>query len=400
MPHPFLPELTMTPIEFLYRLKQLPADTQLNIAQLGAAFEMVCSMLKRSKDLQVNAPVGIDSKAALAEWLGEPLATIEGWRTQPESAHYRLAAVLEWIVQHIVPIEKIALSDSEGDADVLGRLSAYLEDWIPCVVIDGRFVGFFRSLEDETLPTHHELLRADVLALEPSKMAAEDIKNVIPSLEALGKFKTEIMTSAILARNTYNQWKDKAMPEVLLQFFKAALGRNEKLACDIAMELDEKLIRKGVNITAWLWEQLVSVGFCRLEHNLVRNAFVNARDLGVPINQNTKIVDARHNVVFHCTASHLLADTTGDTYRLQPIDGCDEEYRGTLTALLDLGLNVDIPNDRELTARKIAEAILVNPAVGRSIFKEVVDAYELSRKLGTTLSKKPVQSWCKPKKAI
>lgn len=122
----------------------------------------------------------------------------------------------------------------------------YLEDWIPCVIVDDRFVEFFRSLEGEAMPTHYELLRADVLALEPSKMAAEDIKNVVPSLEALGKFKTEIVTSAILARNIYNQWKDKAMPEVLLQFFKAALGRNEKLACDIAMELDEKLIRKGV----------------------------------------------------------------------------------------------------------------------------------------------------------
>ena len=390
----------MTPIEFLYRLKQLPSDTRLNIAQLGAAFEMVSPMLKRSKGSQDNAPVSIDSEAALAEWLGEPLSTIEGWRTQPEAAQYRLAAVLDWMLQHVVPIEKITLSDSEGDAEVLGRLLGYLEDWIPCVIIDDRFVEFFRSLEGEAMPTHHELLRADVLALEPSKMAAEDIKNVVPSLEALGKFKTEIVTSAILARNTYNQWKDKAMPEVLLQFFRAALGHNEKLACDIAMELDEKLIRKGVNITVWLWEQLVSVGFCRLEHNLVCNAFVNARDLGVPINQNVKIVDARHNVVFHCTASHLLADTTGETYRLQPIDGCDDEYKGTLTALLDLGLNVDIPNDRELTARKIAEAIVVNPAVGRSIFKEVVDAYELSRKLGITLSKKPVQSWRKLKKAI
>lgn len=390
----------MTPIEFLYRLKQLPADTQINMAQLGAAFEMVSPLLNRSNGAQDNAPVGIDSEAALAEWLGEPIETMEGWRTEPESAHYRLAAVLEWIVHHIVPIEKIALSDSESDAEVLGRLSGYLEDWIPCVIIDGRFVGFFRSLEDETPPTDYELLRADVLALEPSLMAEEDIKNVVPSLEALGKFKTEILTSAILARNIYNEWKGKAMPEVLLQFFRAALGHNEKLACDIAMELDEKLIRKGVNITAWLWEQLVSVGFCRLEHNLVCNAFVNARDLGVPINQNVKIVDARHSVVFHCTASHLLADTTGGTYRLKPIEGCDEEYRGTLTELLNLGLNVDIPNDRNLTARKIAEAIVVNPAVGRSIFKEVVDAYELSRKLGTTLSKKPVQSWRKPKKAI
>ena len=105
----------MTPIEFLARLRLLPTSTPLSLPHVGAVLEMLSAVLDRKPDRDVVQSARWSQASALAEWLGEPITTIEAWRVDGAAGHrYELGAVLAWLDEHLVPFSACLLYTSDA----------------------------------------------------------------------------------------------------------------------------------------------------------------------------------------------------------------------------------------------------------------------------------------------
>jgi hypothetical protein len=367
----------MTPIEFFSRLKQTNPDTPLSIAHLGAVFEMVKTMLVRQPSAITPLSARLTDEISLANWLDEPIATIQGWRISA-SIKYRLGSVCDWIAEHSIL--------NAPSVDTEQAYAALASSHIPAMLIGEKFLGFFLSLEEETEPAGYELFhivpneddpwQAKVRALQPSRMPRDEFIYIADSLALLGKFTETIGKSSADAKNIYGELTDEAMPEIRLLFFRSALAFDMALAKMIADALDPELIRKGFSVCAWLWTLLLENPFCELETDVLIDAFAYADESGVNLNQNSHVQDKHQQEVFHGTASHLLADTTGDFYKRHPIDGCTNNYRKLLNFLFTLGLKADKENNQKHTGNSIALAIEEKHGKGQSLFKLAVEQYE------------------------
>lgn len=383
----------MTPLEFLLKLKQLSPDTQLNMAHLGATFEMLSPVVirKSSPKSSTSLSARLTNETALADWLGEPVATIEQWRIQgshPASIKYHLGTLYEWIISHIVPMFAVSVTANQNSDVQFGDIAEIWKMQIPVMKVDDQLVGFFKSVKEECEPSQYSLVEIPTLSFHPSDMTKETISTINESLIAHGNFSIAVADSIIKAREIYEKWKDVAIPEVLLQFFRSALLHSEELAQDIADELEHELIRKGFNITQWFWQQLVENDFCSLKENALIYAFELTEEYGVNLNQLCHIYDDQRQELFHGNSSHLLADTKGEIYQIRPYEQCTVSYGCLLTCVLDLGISVDKPNNHQMTARQIANAVEEKHGHGQSIFKNLIEKYELQKKLKTTLAPK------------
>ena len=383
----------MTPIEFLHRMKQLPADTQLNFHQVIAAFDMLSPMLDLSHPPHDPALHAIHDEQGLAEWLNEPASTVEAWHG--EDSHYRLSPVLEWVDRHLVSIG--SMIDAGADEFRIGeKVAPYFEEWLPCLLIENQYVEYFDSLGAKGKPNEHRIFRTDVLALETTRMSKQKIDDVMQSFEALGDFRSMIASSASGARNIYEAWKDKAVPEVLEQFLVVALGHDHGLATEISNALENPIDLKRFKLAAWLWEKWM-LKCSGLKSVDIEGAIAFVTSRGVSVNQHAQVLDSRGAEVFQGTAAHLLADTMGDEFRLPPLHaGCDSLYGVVLARLLDLGLDIKKPNNRKLTACEIANKVEAKHGSGTSPFKEMVGNFEDNKGLSKTLSTKSEQSRSRP----
>lgn len=379
-------ELTMTPLEFLLKLKQLSPDTQLSMAHLGAIFEMLSPVVirKSSPNSSTSLSARLTNETALADWLGEPVATIEPWRIQgshPASIKYHLGTVYEWIIAHIVPMFSAPVT-AEKDSDVqFGDIAEIWKMRIPVMKVDDQLVGFFRSVAEECKPSDYALIDLPTLSFPPSQMTKETIPTINESLTAHATFSVSVAESISEATEIYEKWKEIAIPEVRLLFFRSALLHNEELAKEIADKLDAELIRKGFNITLWFWQQIVENDFCSLKENALIDAFSLADEFGVNLNQPTHILDDHGQEIFNGITSHLLADTQGDFFHLRPLDYCAASYDRLLNCALDLGLQIDKPNNHGLSALGIALAVEEKYGEGKSIFNNFVSKYKLNSRL-------------------
>jgi len=276
---------------------------------------------------------------------------------------------------------------NQSDVD-LGDLAETWQMQIPVMKVDDQLVGFFRSARAECEPSQYSLVEIPTLSFHPSEMTKETISSINESLIAHGEFSVAVVESAVEARAIYDKWKDIAMSEVLLQFFRSALLHNEELAKAIASELEPELIRKGFNITQWFWQQLVENDFCSLKENALIYAFELTEEYGINLNQLCHIYDDQRQELFHGNSSHLLADTKGEIYQIRPYEQCTVSYGRLLTCVLDLGLSADKPNNHQMTARQIANAVEEKHGYGQSIFKNLIEKYELHEKLKATLTPK------------
>ncbi|MDY7539157.1 hypothetical protein RGU72_12930 [Undibacterium sp. 5I1] len=378
----------MTPLEFLLKLKQLSPDTQLSMAHLGATFEMLSPVVirKSSPNSSTSLSARLTNETALADWLSEPVATIKQWRIQgshPTSIKYHLGTVSEWIIAHIVPMFSAPVM-AEKNSDVqFDDISEIWKMQIPVMKVDDQLVGFFRSVAEECVPSDYVLIDMPTLSFLPSEMTTEAISTINESLMAHAKFSVVVAKSIPEARAIYEKWKEIATPEVRLQFFRSALLHNEELAKEIADELDAELIRKGFNITQWFWQQIVENEFCSLKENALIYAFLLADEFGVNLNQATHILDDHGQEIFNGNISHLLADTQGDIFHLRPLDYCAASYDRLLNCALDLGFQIDKPNNQGLSALGIALAVEEKYGEGKSIFNNFVRKYKLNSRLNT-----------------
>ena len=390
----------MTPLEFLLKLKQLSPDTQLKIAHLGATFEMLSPVLVRncSATFSTSLSARLTSETALATWLGEPITTVQQWRIQglqTELIKYRLSAVYDWIVAHIAPMFSAPVT-AEKNPDI--QFSDIAEVWkmqIPAMKVDDQLVGFFRSVNEESEASCYRLIDVPTCLFQTNEMNNENLDQINDSLVAHGEFSIIVAESIPKAREIYEKWKDNAMPEVRLQFFRSALVHNEEFAEEIADELDTELIRAGFDITFWMWQQLLENDFCSLKEKALIYAFSVADKFGVNLNQPTHILGDHGQEIFNGNISHLLADSQGDFFHLRPFDHCVASYDRLLNCALDLGLQIDKPNNQGISAIRIALAVEEKYGEGKSIFNNFVNKYKLNSRLNsnrvatTYVSRKP-----------
>jgi hypothetical protein len=388
-------EYLMTPLEFLFKLKNIAPETQLTIAHVGAVFEMLAPVLagNRSRNSSTSLTARLTSEAALAEWLREPVITIEQWRIQIEHSaprKYHLGAVYDWIVAHILPMFSASIT-AEGKSDIqFGDIAEVWKMQIPAMKVDGRLVGFFRSIEEESQPTDYVLVEMPTLSFYPPETAINGAIQINESLIAHAEFSVAVPVSVSRAREIYERWESNTEPEIRLRFFHSALLHETDLAEKIADTLDDELIREGYNPTLWLWlwQQLIEYEFCSLKEDVLTNAFRLADEYGMDLNRLSSIRDNQGQEFFHGGVSHLLADTMGDFSNLQPFNKCVSSYNRLLACVLDLGLQIDVPNKQGLSASDIAQIQDKQYREEEAMFKNFVKKYDLNLKLSHDLGAK------------
>ena len=368
----------MTPLEFLSRLKKLSPDKQLTIAHLGATFEMLAPVLalNSSTVFTVSQKKRLTTESGLAKSLGEPITVIEQWRipgiTTPQMK-YRFGPVLEWILDHLTPFFSSSVN-ADGKSDL--QFSDIAPSWkmqIPVMKVDGKLIGFFRSVTEECDPLEYALVDMPTLPFAPKKTSKEDIFKINESFAALGEFGIEVEKPDNEAQDIYAKIKDSTIPEVRLQFFRSTLLHDVKLAREIADALDTELIRNQFNITQWFWQQVVENSFCSLNENALIDAFELTEEYGINLNLLCHIHDDQRHELFHGNTSHLLADTKGEFYQIHAFEQCFASYEKLLICVLNLGLSVDKPNNHQLTARHVANVIEEKHGQGQSIFKNRIE---------------------------
>eukprot|EP01037_Dinobryon_pediforme_P020710 gene20710-21399_t len=353
----------MTPIEFLYKLKQLPDETTLHFTHVGAVFEMLSPVLIRKpvEGITNTLERRLTDEAALAAWLGEPVSTIQEWRmndSQGKTARFSLLSVCEWIYDHILPLLAQPVAQGEVLSINSTEINAYWKSSIPAMVINDSLTGFFWSLETDIVPTDYTVLEdPNTLSLQPAEMAGQDLSKICESLDDHAVFTGKVGQSHEEALHIYEKWKTTAMPEVLLQFFRSALGKDDSLAREIGAKLNSDLIRKGFNITAWLWNHLLASNANQVQKMQFTDCCETAIKYRVDINQNVDIFDLSEKSVFNGNVSHLLADTRGRNFRLEPATKYFDDYQSSLRTLFEAGLNIDKLNREKHTGRSIAANI-------------------------------------------
>ena len=370
-------------------------DKQLTIAHLGATFEMLAPVLalNSSTVFSVSQKKRLTTESGLAKSLGEPITVIERWRipgiTTPQMK-YRFRPVLEWILDHLTPFFSSS-ANADGKPDL--QFSDIAPSWkmqIPVMKVDGKLIGYFRSVAEECDPMEYALVDMPTLPFAPKKTSKEDIFKINESFAALGDFGFEVEKPDNEAQDIYAKIKDSTIPEVRLQFFRSTLLYDVKLAREIANTLDTELIRNQFNITQWFWQQAVENSFCSLNENALIDAFELTEEYGINLNLLCHIHDDQRHELFHGNTSHLLADTKGEFYQIHAFEQCSVSYEKLLTCALNLGLSVDKPNSHQLTARHIANVIEEKHGQGQSIFKNRIEKYESAIKMEAALKSKGV----------
>ncbi|MDR8725732.1 hypothetical protein [Burkholderia pseudomultivorans] len=373
----------MTALEFLARLRQLPDSTPLSFPHVAAALEMLSSVLVSRPNDVVEQRQRWTDEAALAQWLGEPVGTIEGWRLDAAAGkrQYRLKAVIEWLDGHTV-----ALTGTDENAARMAE--ACWTDLIPALEVDGHLIGFFRSFHLEMEAHGYVIVQDDdTRALETARLTPEHAAALMGNYQALADFAQQLSTSPNQALAIWRSVQDAVSPHLALQFFLAAVGRDYDVAKEIVADLDDALLRNRWHLGCWLWELLLNHEFRSLNADTLRAAFAFAIDRGIDINMVKGNKDSLGYPVFNGTAAHLLADTYGDHFRVDLHRGFGEQTYGEfLCGLLDYRLDVDLANFGGLTARGISDSARSNH--DDSPFGKILNAYRLHSKLDSALDPK------------
>lgn len=388
----------MTPLEFLFKLQKLSPATPLVIAHLGAIFEMLSPVIVRESSSPITLEDRLTSEESLAKWLGQPGPVVQQWRIEGSSTsptQYRLGTVYEWIIAHIIPVFAGTQTTENSTGDQLDDMAAAWKMKIPLMEVDGKLVGFFRSVKEESKPSKYRFVDIPALSFPLREMARENIPTINASLVAHANFSIAITNSITEARALYEKWESQALPEVRLLFFRSALPLDADFANEIAENIDVELIHKNFDVTLWLWQQLLEKDFCSFAEGSLTSALEVAVHNGVDLNRLSHAVDDHRQEVFDGSIAHLLADTRGDFSNLPPLDNFLGSYDKLMKCVLDLGLDVEQKNRKGLSATYIAETIEDQNGKGKSPFFNFITKYRLNQKLNVnriptkSLTRKP-----------
>jgi hypothetical protein len=388
----------MTPSEFLYHLKKLPADTPMTATHVAAILETFSPLLqhKPQTDFDSLPNAKLIDEDTLAEWLGESPSSLQKWRLKgggpsfvkgPKSVRYSVGAVRDWIASRTVT--------STSEAHVKG-LSKFETDqqrdetsWslpYPVMLMNDRFTGFFRSVEhdQETEPEGFHMVRL------PTSLPSELETTAAPLLEMLYGFRYMVVGEPKHARTAYEEWEGRLTNAQRFGLFETALPFDLDFARHIGNRLPPDFIAIHFHPAAWLWQVLVEYEERLLYRENLMYAFDYLASMGSDINRSSQIVDRTGKEIFTGTIAHLLADTTGESFHADSLPEDLQYYSSLLTTLLDLGLDVGQSNKPSggKTVSEIADAIDRQQGIGSSLFNTVLNRYRLYKKIANNLPKK------------
>jgi hypothetical protein len=388
--------MRMTPSEFLYHLKKLPADTPMTATHVAAILETLTPLLKHQPQTDFDSLPNskLIDEDALAEWLDESPSSLQKWRLKgdgpkfvkgPKSVRYAVGAVRDWIASRTV------ISTTEAQVKGLSKLEnlfgAHRDEttWSPpspVMVVEGRFVGFFRSLEQdlESEPDAFHMIRFPISAAAEPPLAA--------SLhDGFHGFSSDIATHREQAKNTYGEWANRLTDGQRLHWLEAALPFDLDFAKHIGNRLSMGFAAKHFQPAAWLWQVLVEYGDTLLCRDNLLYAFDYLASMDVDLNRASHIEDRNGHEMFTGTIAHLLADTMGEVFHADGLPEDLQYYGPLLTTLLDLGMDINQPDKTSngRTASDIANAIDQQHGQGSSLFNVALNRYRLQEKMQTHL---------------
>lgn len=372
----------MTCAELQLKLNQLAAETPLTAAHVAAVAEVLLPV-PDTQSLAGRTVTEVD----LVELLGESESTLKGWRMAGHGVgvRYRAGDVRDWLNIHAA-VDGLPVTASRFEED--GEAYEW-GDPFPAVVIDGRMAGFFSSLDDaEVEPDGYQVLRIATPAIasySPASLTRDQFDGLLAALDALGDFETKLQGSPAEATEIFDALTGKMTPDALLLFLRMSLGRAGGVAGHILKSVPAEMRRQRINPADWLYRLWQGNGFCSIDFDGLQS--VLAADY-IELNRNAMVAETNGNILFHGTVGHLLADTTGAFFQLQPPEGCEnpschQAYHGLLTQLLGQGLLVDKANRDRLTPRTIGERI--HASSGSGWFRSILGKYELRKKLDDEL---------------
>ena len=156
----------MNPTDFLEELKNLPPETALTASHVAAIFEVIAHTLdkplKKATDFDSLSSSQLINEELLAEWIAEPVKTIQYWRakgTGPEyvksksgSVRYKVGTIQKWIDDNTIS------NTAQGTARGILKLEGYLfNSPVPTMMYGEERADFFDSLYRDNEPSGYSL---------------------------------------------------------------------------------------------------------------------------------------------------------------------------------------------------------------------------------------------------
>lgn len=382
--------------EFLYKLKQLPAETPLTANHVIAILDTVSSLLEKTISIDYDSLPNskLISEDTLAEWLDESSSTLQKWRVKgggpsyvrgPKSVRYSVGAVRDWIDSRTVKSTNEAFAKGLSKLEVLNCGTNTSPEIInyPLMLVNNAYVDFFNSFDDELEIERHRIicLRNDS-ALKPTALDAETREKAEKILSALDIFNKTIIKDPIKAREIYGVWQPKITDSQRLGYFSTTLLFDIDFAKEIGSEFSDEFIKKNFNPTSWLLALLINFKTAIIDSVDLTWSFRYLISRGIDINANYHFEDNIGNVIFDGTIAHLLANSNTAFYQIGNLHESEAILGSLLKELLDLGLNVNQKNkyNDNLSAREMTQ-LISEQSQKQTPFLSIITKRELYEKL-------------------
>lgn len=368
--------------ELRIKLSLLLAETPLTVTHVAALAEVLLPVPETYS--LAGQPVTEDGLTTL---LGEAESTIQNWRIagQGGGVRYRAGDVRAWLNSHAA-VDGLPVRASRFEED--GETYEW-GDPFPAIMVGGRMTGFFSSLDDvEVEPDGYRVLRIAtpvVVSYSPASLTRDQFDELLAVVGALGHFDEKMQAFPVEAKEIFDSLTGQMTLDARLLFLHMSLGRPGGVADHVLNTVPKEMRQQRINPAEWLYRLWQGHGFCSLDfEGLKATLFAD----GIELNRNALVAERNGDVRFHGTVGHLLADTTGTFFQLQPPEECQnpfchQAYIDLLNNLLKDRLLVDKPNRDRLTPRTIGER--VHAETGSGWFKSILGKYELKEKLDSEL---------------
>jgi len=383
--------------EFLYKLKQLPADTPITANHIVAILDTVASLIDKASGIDFDALPNskLIDEDMLADWLSESSSTLQKWRVKgggpnyvrgPKSVRYSVGAVRDWIDSRTVKSTTESYAKGLSKLEILNNstLTSSETIQIPLMIVDNRLKDFFCSFDDEIDITGHTVLSLKTSSPLRRPILSDEIREQAEQiLDALDEFNKKIAKEPKEARKIYGAWESRMSESQRLGYFDTALVFDLDLAKEIGSQLSTQFLIERFNPVSWIVDITLKHKLETLDQVDLQWAFKYLASIGIDINAHFQLQDKLTEHIFSGTLAHLLANANSKFF---PIAEFTDGYQATgslINELITLGLDVDLPNyaPSKMTARNMGDLIVENEGPEASIFISVLNKRELFEKL-------------------
>ena len=368
--------------EFLYKLKQLPADTPITANHIVAILDTVASLIDKASGIDFDTLPNskLINEDMLADWLAESSSTLQKWRVKgggpnyvrgPKSVRYSVGAVRDWIDSRTVKSTNESFAKGLSKLEVLNNLCNKSSEDIhfPLMIVDSNLTNFFSSFDDEVDINGHTVLSLKTNSpLRRPILSGEMSDEAEKILDALDIFNKTIVKNQKLAREIYGEWESRMTESQRLGYFDTALAFDLELAEKISHQFSDQFLTQQFNPASWLLDTITKQESKILESLDLQWAFKYLVSIGVNINSDFQLQDKSNQIIFSGSLAHLLANANNKFFSIAELTN-DYQAMGTLlNELITLGLDVDQSSQdvRKVSARDMGK-IVVDDNVSNSV---------------------------------